>query len=112
MIVKDLVEKFKLQVLAGEKGLDRSVEGGYCGDLLSDVMGNAQPGCVWLTIQGHQNIVAVAVLREMAAIILTGSNTPHEETREKAEEESIPLLQWSGSTYELAGLLYKAGVNG
>ena len=112
VIVKDLVEKFGLQVMAGEKGLNRSVTGGYSGDLLSDVMGNAQAGCVWLTIQGHQNIIAVAVLREMAAIILTGNNTPHAETREKADEEAIPLLQWSGSTYDLTGRLYAAGVHG
>ena len=112
VIVKDLVDKFGLNVIAGEKGLDRSVQGGYCGDLLSDVMGNAQPGNVWLTIQGHQNIIAVAVLREMAAIILTGNTTPHAETREKADEESIPLLQWSGLTYDLAGRMYAAGIHG
>ncbi|MBT8370427.1 MAG: 4Fe-4S dicluster domain-containing protein, partial [Deltaproteobacteria bacterium] len=76
MTVKDLVARFGLQVVAGKKGLDRQVEGGYCGDLLSEIMANAPEGCVWLTIQGHQNIVAVAVLREMAAIIITGGQSP------------------------------------
>ena len=52
-----------MQVTTGDKGLDRQVEDGYCGDLLSEIMGNAPEGCVWLTIQGHQNIVAVAVSR-------------------------------------------------
>jgi serine kinase of HPr protein (carbohydrate metabolism regulator) len=112
VIVKDLVEKFGLKVIAGEKGLNRPVQGGYCGDLLSDVMGNAQAGSVWLTIQGHQNIIAVAVLREMAAIILTSNTTPQAETQEKADEEAIPLLQWSGSTYELAGRFHAAGIHG
>jgi len=112
VIVKDVIEKFGLKVIAGEKGLNRTVQGGYCGDLLSDVMGNAQSGCIWLTIQGHQNIIAVAVLREISAIVLTGNNTPHAETRDKANEESIPLLQWPDSTYELAGRLYAAGIHG
>lgn len=110
MIVKDLVGKFDFQVMAGEKGLDRPIRGGYCGDLLSDVMANAPEGCVWLTVQQHQNTIAVAVLREMAAIILTGNNTPNEETRDKADQEGIPVLLWSGSTFDLVSRLAAAGI--
>ena len=110
MTVNDLVERFGLQVVTGEKGLDRQVEDGYCGDLLSEIMGNAPEGCVWLTIQGHQNIVAVAVLRDMAAIIVTGGQTPDDETLKKANEEGIPILMWPGSSYKLAGQLYSAGI--
>lgn len=110
MNVKDLIEKFCLKIAAGEKGLERSVKSGYCGDLLSDVMANAPEGCTWLTIQSHQNIIAVAVLRDMACIIITGGHTPDAETIEKAESEGIPLLLWSGSAYELAGMLYSAGI--
>ena len=89
MQAKELVEQFGLSVAAGESGLDRSVKGGYCGDLLSEVMANAPIGCAWLTIQVHQNIVAVAVLREMAAVILTGGNTPDEGTRSRADRKSV-----------------------
>jgi len=110
MIVKNLADRFGMQVVAGEKGLDRTARNGYCGDLLSEVMANAPMGCAWLTVQGHQNIVAVAVLREMAAIIITGGQTPDDETREKAEQQGIPLLLWPGSAFELAGRLYAAGV--
>ena len=108
--VKDLVEKFGLQAVAGEKGLERSVKSGYCGDLLSDVMANAPEGCVWLTIQSHQNIIAVAVLREMACIVITGGHTPDTDTIDKAGKEGIPLLLWPGSAYTLAGSIYSAGI--
>ena len=110
MQVKDLVEQFDLEVVAGNKGLDRQVKDGYCGDLLSEIMANAPEGSVWLTIQGHQNIVAVAVLREMAAIIITGGQTPDEETLHKAKQEEIPILLWPHSAYKLAGRLYGLGV--
>jgi iron only hydrogenase large subunit-like protein len=110
MTVNDLVERLGLQVVAGDNGLDQRVEDGYCGDLLSEIMGNAPEGCVWLTIQGHQNIVAVAVLRNMAAIIVTGGQTPDEETLEKANQEGIPILLWPDSAYQLAGQLYTMGV--
>ena len=67
-------------------------------------------GCIWLTVQTHQNIVSVAVLHEMAAIVLTGGHAPDQETIDKAEEESVPILMWPKSAYDLAGLLYAAGV--
>jgi predicted transcriptional regulator len=110
MQVKDLVEQFGLVVAAGDKGLERQVKDGYCGDLLSEIMANAPESCVWLTIQGHQNIVAVALLREMAAIIITGGQTPDEETLQKANQEEIPILLWSDSAYQLAGRLHALGI--
>ena len=106
MTVNDLVERFGLQIVAGNNGLERRVEDGYCGDLLSEIMGNAPEGCVWLTIQGHQNIVAVALLRNMAAIIITGGQAPDDETLDKANQEGIPILLWPGSSYQLAGQLF------
>lgn len=110
MNVREMVERFGLQAATGGKGLEREVQGGYCGDLLSEIMANAPQGCVWLTVQGHQNIVAVAVLREMAAVILTGARTPDEETVRKAEQEGIPILISPHSAYDLSGRLYAAGV--
>ncbi len=110
MTVNDLVARFDLQVAAGEKGLERKIADGYCGDLLSEIMVNAPEGCVWLTIQGHQNIVAVGVLREMAGIIITGGRTPDDETLHKANQEGIPILLSPDSAYQLAGQLYAIGV--
>jgi len=110
MTVNDFVQRLGLSVVAGDSGLDRRVEDGYCGDLLSEIMGNAPEGCVWLTIQGHQNIVAVALLRNMAAIIVTGGQTPDDETLQKANQEGIPILLWPDSAYQLAGRLFAMGI--
>ena len=110
MLIKDLVEQFDLSIAAGKKGLDREVTDGYCGDLLSEIMGNAPSGCVWITVQGHQNIVAVAVLREMAAIVIGGGQKPDAETVQKADQENIPLLLWPHSSFSLAGRIFSAGV--
>ena len=110
MQTEDLAAQFNLTVAAGKDGLDRTVAGGHCGDLLSEVMANAPVCSVWLTIQTHQNTVAVAVLKEMAAIILTGGNEPDEETLAKADAEGIPVLLSDELTYALAGKLCAAGV--
>jgi len=110
LTINELVEIFNLNVAAGQSGLNRPVRCGYCGDLLSDVMGNAPVGCIWLTVQGHQNIVAVALLREIAAIVITGGQIPDKETLQKADQENIPILLWPGSSFNLAGQLYAEGV--
>jgi len=73
-------------------------------------MGNAPIGCIWLTVQTHQNIVAVAVLREMAAIVLSGDQQPDQETVDKANEEGIPILLWPAAAFDLAGQVYQAGI--
>lgn len=110
MKVRDIVETFGLTVAAGDAGLDKDVSGGHCGDLLSEVMGNALIGCIWLTVQGHQNIVAVAVLREMAAIVITSGGSPDSETIDKAEREGITILKYPGTSFELAGKLFSKGL--
>jgi predicted transcriptional regulator len=112
MKVRDLIERLGLVTAAGARGTAAEVTSGYSGDLLSDVMAHAPAGCVWLTVQGHQNIIAVAVLREMAAVILTGGRRPDEETVDKAEQEGIPVLLSPDGAYALAGRLHALGVKG
>lgn len=112
MKVKQLTERVEVEIAAGRSGLDREIGGGYCGDLLSDVIAHSPRGAVWLTVQAHQNIVAVAVLKEMAAIILVNGRPPDEETKTKAEEEGIPLMVTPLHAYEMAGLLHQAGIDG
>ncbi len=110
MNVKELVDRFNLYVAAGQNKLDRQIQSGYSGDLLSDVMANAPDGCIWLTVQTHQNIVPVAVLHEMVAVVLTGGQEPDPETIEKANEEGVPILMWPNSAFDLAGQVCGAGV--
>jgi len=110
MKVKEIKNLFNLEVVSGEKGLDRDITGGYCGDLLSDVMANSTKGAVWLTVQAHQNIVAVAILKELAAIILVNGRRPDEETKTKSEDENIPILITPLSSYQLAGQLNELGI--
>lgn len=110
MKVREIQSALKMELAAGEKGLDREVLGGYCGDLLSDAMANAPRAGIWLTVQSHQNIVAVAVLKELAAIVLVNGRKPDPETIVKAEEESIPLLLSPRSAFNVAGRMYELGV--
>src|SRR5690554_7845416 len=95
-------------MITGESETDRECRGFYVSDLLSDVMGNAGEGEVWLTIQTHSNVVAVALLLNLAALLFTAGAVPDSATVEKARAEGIVLLVTSLPTFEAAGRLYRA----
>jgi predicted transcriptional regulator len=107
MQVKDLIEPFGLIVYAGEEYLHREIRGGYCADLLSDVMGNAAEGDLWITLQVHKNIVAVAALKELSAILLVKGLKPQDDVLELSSKEGITVLGTSFSAFEIAGRLYQ-----
>lgn len=107
MKVSDLVEKLGLKVISGEKGLDRVVDGAYVSDLLSDVMGNARENQVWITLQVHQNVMAIASLKDLAAVILVKGLSANENTIQHSNEEQIPILSTTLPTFDTAGKLYE-----
>ncbi|HNY06676.1 MAG TPA: serine kinase [Bacteroidales bacterium] len=106
MKVSELVNTLGLKVYSGEAGLDKEIEGGYTSDLLSDVMGNADAGFVWITLQTHKNIMAIASLKELAAIILVKGNQPEEDTAMQSNSEGIPILGTDSESFEISGMLY------
>jgi len=112
LTLEQIATDLHLKVLCGSDKLHHAVQGGYVSDLLSDVMAHARKGDVWITLQIHPNIIAVAVLKEITAIIFVNEREPDNETIDKAKTEGIPLLSSSLTTYQLAGKLYELGIHG
>jgi hypothetical protein len=112
MTLSDLAKRLELKAYTSGIPLDRPVGGGYASDLLSDVIGHARKDDLWLTMQVHPNIIAVAVLKELAGIVLVGGRTPAAETLAQAEQEKVAVLGTPLSTFELAGRLYGTGLRG
>lgn len=106
MLVKDIIENLRLEVICGNAGLSNEVNGGYTSDLLSDVMGRAKEGQVWITLQTHKNIVAVASLKDLAAVILTRGAQPDQDAIDASEKEGIPILVTSENAFEISAKLY------
>ena len=104
------VEALGLSVRAGDGWLDRVITGAQVGDLLSYVMAQGKAGQLWITIQTHPNIVAVAALAGLSGVAIAAGFEPEEETVARAEEENIPLLTSGESAFALAGRLYELGV--
>ncbi len=104
MTVRDLITALRLDVLV-EGDLDRTVTGGYCGDLLSWVMGRAKAGNVWFSVMGNVNAIAVCVLADVACLLLCENAALDDAARARAELENVTVLRSTDTAYTLAGTL-------
>ncbi len=104
MQVKEVAEKLGLKVLA--RGREQQVTSGYASDLLSDVIANAEEGCLWITVQRHLNIVAVAQLKKLAAIVISRGGAPEPPVLARAEQEGLFILAAADDSFTVSGKLY------
>jgi hypothetical protein len=113
MTLQDMIEKLDLRVLTEPKDFSQvTATGGYSSDLLSCVMTGAKSGGVWVTLQAHGNIVAVAALLELAAIIITEDAKPDSATVAKANEQGVVLLAAAQPSFAIVGRLWELGLRG
>ncbi len=107
MRLTEIVDQLGLVVGAGRRGLEIEVTGGYTTDLLSCAMAGAEKGNLWITLQGHLNVIAVASLNELAGVIVTEGKPVAPEALAKADHEGIPILTTALNSYEVAGRLWE-----
>lgn len=111
MNLQKIIEQLSLTVLTEPRDFTSiHPTGGYSSDLLSCVMAGAKKGDLWTTLQAHLNIVAVAALNEVAAVIITENAQPDEASIAKADQQGVILLSTPLSTYEVNGRLWELGV--
>lgn len=106
MTVGKLVDELNMKVLTGKVGLDKEVTGVYLCDLLSWVMANAKRGNVWITVQNHINIVAVALLAEISCIIIPEGIEVEEAVVKRAVQENLPVISTDLSAYDICWMLH------
>jgi hypothetical protein len=112
LTVEQIVSALKLEVAAGTDHLANTVTGGYASDLLSCVMAGAHEGNVWVTLQAHTNVIAVAELLNLACVIITEGARPDAETLVRASEKGIPTLLAKEGTFTIVGKLAQLGISG
>jgi serine kinase of HPr protein (carbohydrate metabolism regulator) len=111
MTLQEIIDRLNLTVLTQKKDFDSvTTTSGYASDLLSCVMAGAQKKSVWVTLQSHSNIVAVAALLELSAVIITEGAMPDPATITRANEEEITLLSTPEFTYPVVGKLWEMGL--
>lgn len=88
----------------------REITCGYACDLLSWVMSHGASGMAWITVQTHMNVIAVATLMDMAAVIAPEGIAFEQSVIDKAAEEGVALLTSEKTAYQLCGMMYASGV--
>jgi hypothetical protein len=107
MKLSRIAERLSLEPIVEGSNAGAEVTGGYCGDLLSHVLSSARPGDLWITIQHHTNVVAVAQVAGLSAIVIADGRQPDEATLSRAREGGIALYSSRESTFEIAGRLHR-----
>lgn len=111
MTLEDVIQKLELTVLTQPQDFSQVYpSAGYTSDLLSCVMANAAHQGIWVTLQAHTNIVAVAALLDLAAVIITEDAMPDPATVAKANQEGITLLSTSKPSFHVVGKLWEMGM--
>ena len=111
MNLQQIIDQLNLTVLTESREFATiTPTGGYSADLLSCVMAGAKKGNIWITLQAHLNIVAVAALNEVAAIIISENAQPDAATIAKANQQGVILLSTPQATYETNGKLWQLGI--
>ncbi len=110
MKVSELQTLLQAELLTPGVGEDREVTCGYTCDLLSWVMAHGDEGMAWVTVQTHLNVVAVAVLADMACVVLPENIRMEAESLKKATDEGMRVLTSPLTAYEICGRMAAAGV--
>lgn len=111
--LQEIIDRLELKVLTAQRNFSEvTPSSGYASDLLSCVMAGAQKRSVWVTLQAHANIVAVAALLDLSAIIITEDEKPDPSSIAKANEEEINLFSTTEPTYTIVGKLWEMGLKG
>lgn len=109
MLLANIAQKLNL-TSRSEASANVEVTSGYASDLLSDVLAKARNGAIWVTNQKHINVIGVAVMLNLAGVVIAGGVEPEPSTLAKAKVESVPLYTTEMSLYELVGKLHDLGI--
>ena len=89
---------------------ERPVEGAYACDMLSWVMSRATAGGAWVTILNSLNVVAVAVLADVACVVLSEGAAMAPDVLERARENGVTVVSAPEDTCRAILALHDAGV--
>ena len=111
MTVHDLALAISARNLTPEVDDSKEITCAYTCDLLSWVMSHGEEGMAWVTVQTHMNVIAVALLSDMACVIMPEDIEMEQESIEKAKAEGMCVLKSPLSGYEICGRMHEAGIS-
>ena len=108
MKLMELAEKLELKNVTSF--YDKDISGVYISDMVSDVIANAKPGNLLVTVQIHNNVIAAANLVDICAIVVTQGKLPTDDVIKMAEKAEITVFSTDLNRWQVATKLYEAGI--
>ena len=105
--VRELCGLNFLKCLNSEITFEKHIEGVYCGDMLSGALAEARENDLWLTVQNHKNVAAVAILKKISCIVLSKQEQASEEMLNLCSENDIAVFASSEDCFTTAVMLYE-----
>ena len=112
MLLKEIRDVLKAELLIGEESLGLDIEMACGADLLSDVLAFTKSGALLLTGLTHPQVIRTAEIAEIKAVCFVRGKRPPTETVELAKEKGVPLLCTSLPMYESCGRLHSRALPG
>jgi predicted transcriptional regulator len=110
--LSEVKEILQADIIVGEEKLDIEVKTAFGADLMSDVLAFAKAGSLLLTGLTNTQVIRIANVLDIAAIILVRGKKPPAETLALAKELHIPILTTKYILFETAGRLFAKGIVG
>jgi hypothetical protein len=108
--VEDIVRILGAKVVCGEKNLHREVGKAFASDLMSDVLTLEADNLLLLTGLANIQAVRTAEMSDIPCIVLVRNKKANPEMIELARETGVTILEYPGSMFRSAGILYNAGI--
>lgn len=100
MTLEKLLQKIDGKVIT-ENTKEITIDNIYICDLLSWVMSHAKKGDAWITVITNVNVPAVALLAEVACVIIPEDIQVEELTLRKAKENGIIIIGTQYSAFDI-----------
>jgi len=97
-------------LLTPDVNLDREIQGGFAGDLMSDVLASVQAEAVLITGLCNPQVVRTALIADVRLIIFARGKKPDEDILNLAIDENLPIAASPLGLYEISGRLTQAGL--
>lgn len=90
-----------------ENTVGAKIENVYICDMLSWVMSHAQKGDAWITVLTNVNVPAVAMMTEVACVIIAEGIEVEDLTLKKANENNVTIISSQYSAFEISKRIIK-----
>lgn len=112
MLVRDVKEILKAELICGAEQLDTEVKTACGSDMMSDVLAFVKDQSVLLTGLVNPQVVRTAEMMDMHCIVFVRGKEPDEAMIELAKERELVLLKTPYRMFTACGLLFENGLRG